>query len=134
MAGDLFYLSVRLLDNPAVEHSITCSINGFFRNDSNERQSFNPAPWSRGSPCYSYTLAGCLHQLSPQFSKNLQTYLGSILETEPYFLATPVNARHHWISSSTNKIKVSNSESIMDTANPLYGADPKMARDWNEEF
>lgn len=40
MAGDLFYLTVRTLENPQAEHGITCSVNGFFRNDNVERQNF----------------------------------------------------------------------------------------------
>lgn len=61
MAGDLFYLTVRLLENPSTEHSITCCVNGFYRNDSNEKSVFNAQPWTRGNPCFSYTLAGCLN-------------------------------------------------------------------------
>lgn len=32
MAGDLFYLVVRTLESPGVEHGITCCVNGFYRN------------------------------------------------------------------------------------------------------
>ena len=42
MAGDLYYLTVRSLENPSQEHGITCSVNGFFRNDSTERMNFSP--------------------------------------------------------------------------------------------
>jgi protein TIF31 len=38
MAGDLFYLSVKTLENPGVEHCITVSVNGFYKNDSSELQ------------------------------------------------------------------------------------------------
>lgn len=61
MAGDIFYLTVRTLENPSQEHCLTCSVNGFYKNDSNERVLFNPLPYSRGNPCFSYTLAGCLN-------------------------------------------------------------------------
>lgn len=44
MAGDIFYLSVRTLENPSQEHCITCSVNGFFKNDSTERVQFSPLP------------------------------------------------------------------------------------------
>ena len=71
MAGDLFYLVVRTLDHPSFEHCITCSVNGFFKNDSQEKVKFTSSPNTRGDPCFSYTLAGCLNQLSPMFSKNL---------------------------------------------------------------
>lgn len=35
MVGDLFYLVVRTLDSG--DHGITCSVNGFFRNDNVEK-------------------------------------------------------------------------------------------------
>jgi len=84
MVGDIFYLTVKTLEG--VEHGITCCVNGFYKNNSIENQSFNPLPYSKGSPCYSYTLVGCLHQLSPLFGKNIEIYINSILSTEPYFL------------------------------------------------
>jgi protein TIF31 len=83
--GDLFYLIVRTIENPTYEHGITCSVNGFFRNDSSH-STFSPLPASKQSPCFSYSLFGCLHQLSPAFSRNLETYLKSILDTEPFFI------------------------------------------------
>lgn len=101
MAGDIFYLTVKTLENPSLEHVITCSVNGFYRNDSSERVTLNPMPSQRTSPCFSYTLAGCLNQLSPAFSKNLQTYLGSILRTEPYFISPIAQPVHHWIVDDT---------------------------------
>lgn len=61
MQGDLFYLVVKTLENPSQEHVITCSVNGFFKNDSTEKGQFNPNPFSRGNPCYSYSLVGTLH-------------------------------------------------------------------------
>ena len=61
MVGDIFYLSVRTLENPSQEHCITCSVNGFYKNDSTERVQFNPQPSQRSNPCFSYTLAGCLN-------------------------------------------------------------------------
>lgn len=84
MVGDLFYLVVRTLDSG--EHGITCNVNGFYRNDSLERSNFAPGPSSQRNPCYSYTLVGTIHQLSPAFGKNLEKYFNSILATEPYFL------------------------------------------------
>lgn len=72
MAGDLFYLTVRTLENPSIEHGITCSVNGFYRNDNSERSFFSPMPTQRaGNACYSYTLVGCLIQFSAQFSRSL---------------------------------------------------------------
>jgi hypothetical protein len=84
MVGDLFYLVVKTLDSG--EHGITCNVNGFYRNDSVERGNFAPGPSTHRAPCYSYTLVGTLHQLSPSFGKNLEKYFNSILATEPYFL------------------------------------------------
>ena len=134
MAGDLFYLTVRTLETPNAEHCITCSVNGFYKNDSTERLQFNPNPSTRSNPCFSYTLAGCLNQLSPTFAKNLQTYIGSILETEPYFITQPPMPVNHWIAKAENKIKVSNAEEVSQTIQPLYGSDPKLSREWNEEY
>jgi len=58
--GDIFYLTVRTLENPNYEHGITCTVNGFYRNDSTQNQ-FNPLPSTKSNPCFSYTLVGCLH-------------------------------------------------------------------------
>lgn len=44
--GDLFYLCVRTVENPSMEHYITCTQNGFFRNDSTST-TFNPLPSTR---------------------------------------------------------------------------------------
>jgi len=66
----LFYLTVKTLD--AGDHGITCSVNGFYRNDNVEKQAFSPGPSTKHSPCFSYTLVGCLYQLSPVFGKNLE--------------------------------------------------------------
>jgi len=87
LAGDLFYLSVKTLD--AGERGITCSVNGFYLNDSVERTHFSPTPSQRiysdtgkVNKAYSYTLVGCIHQLSPMFGKNLEVYINQILNTE----------------------------------------------------
>ena len=75
LQGDLFYLTVRTLD--VGERGITCCSNGFYVNGSVEGSSFNPGP--RKPQVMSYTLAGCLNQLSPLFAKNLQKYLKDVL-------------------------------------------------------
>lgn len=59
LAGDLFYLTVKTAEGNEV--SITSSVNGFFKNDSIEKQVFQPGPSTRGNPAYSFTLTGCLH-------------------------------------------------------------------------
>jgi protein TIF31 len=59
MVGDLFYLVVRTLDNG--DHGITCSVNGFYRNENQEKQHFSPQPSTKHNPCFSYTLVGCLY-------------------------------------------------------------------------
>lgn len=58
--GDIFYLTVRTIENPSTEHGITCTVNGFFKNESSS-SNFSPLPATRSNPCYSYTLAGCLY-------------------------------------------------------------------------
>ena len=42
LQGDLYYLTVKTLD--AGEKGITCSVNGFYVNDSIERINFSPQP------------------------------------------------------------------------------------------
>jgi hypothetical protein len=103
MVGDLFYLIVRLLNGSDV--GITCTVNGFFRNDSQEKSHFAPGPaQAPRDPCYSYTLVGCLYQLSAAFGQNLEKYLNSILATEPYFLTqVPIISQNHtWVNLDTN--------------------------------
>ena len=95
MVGDLFYLVVKTID--AGEVGITCCVNGYFKNDCVEKQAFSPAPSQKHNPCYSYTLVGCLNQISSIFGKNLEIYLNSILSTEPYFLTQPPLPVHFWI-------------------------------------
>jgi len=106
LAGDLFYLSVKTLD--VGEKGITCTVNGFYMNDSVERGVFSPGPSTRPNsqtgkvcPAYSYTLLGCLNQISPSFQSNLQEYLSQILNTEQYFMMKPPVQTHHWIAQTT---------------------------------
>jgi len=58
MEGDIFYLNVQTLD--CGEHGITCSISGFFKNDSIEKVSFSPEPSKKHNPCFSYSLFGTI--------------------------------------------------------------------------
>ena len=95
MVGDIFYLTIKTLDTG--EHGITCCINGFYKNDNIEKSQFSPEPTKRGNPCFSYTLVGCIYQLSQVFGKNLDTYINSILQTEPYFLTQPALPVNYWI-------------------------------------
>ena len=138
MVGDLFYLVVKTVDSG--EHGITCSVNGFYRNDNVEKQHFSPGPSTTRSPCLSYTLVGCLYQLSPSFGKNLEKYFNSILTTEPYFLTQlPLTAQgtFSWIVPDSQVLpsngKLANSADET-TLVPLFGLDPRGVRDWNEEF
>jgi protein TIF31 len=134
--GDLFYLTVRTLDS-ASEFGITCTANGFYHNRS-VGQSFNPAP-NATNPCFSYSLVGCIHQMSASFGKNLEIYLNSILKTDPYFLTALPQTTNAWISARSDQQLNSNGsvcqdENLGQTIVPLYGLDPKQLRDWNEEF
>lgn len=130
MVGDLFYLVLRPIEGGEV--GITCSVNGFFRNDSVEKQAFQPGPSQQRSPCFSYTLVGTIYQVSPGFGKNLEKYLNSILVTEPYFLTQlPLIAQNHsWLSVDTKPAHQADESALT----PLYGLDPRGVRDWNEEF
>ena len=131
MAGDLFYLTVRTLD--VGEQGITCTVHGFYRNDSVEKSYFSPGPSTqRGNPCYSYTLIGTINQLSPVFGRNLETYLKSILKTEPYFLISPPQTCYQWITRENKSLTPK--DELSASLNPLFGIDPKGIRDWNEEY
>ena len=135
LAGDLFYLVVKTLDHGEV--GVTCCVNGFYKNDIVEKQLFSPGPSSKANPCYSYTLVGCLYQISQQFGKNLEVYLDSILNTEPYFLTQTALPVHHWIVEEDKLNLTRLTQSKDDSAStlvPLFGLDPKGVRDWNEEF
>jgi hypothetical protein len=139
LAGDLFYLTVKTLD--AGERGITCCTNGFYINDSVEKSHFNPLPTQRKSAsgqslgAFSYTLVGCLRQISPAFSKNLEIYLNQVIKTEPYFLMKPAQKIHHWANFEEPKSsEVGSQEELSEVITPLYGLDPKGIRDWNEEF
>lgn len=135
MVGDLFYLVVKTVD--AGEHGITCNVNGFYRNDNVEKQHFAPGPSTTRSACFSYTLVGCLYQLSPSFGKNLEKYFNSILATEPYFLTQlPLTAQgtFSWLVPDT-QVQPGKQSNVDESAMmPLYGLDPRGVRDWNEEF
>jgi len=125
-------LTVRTLENPSQDIGITCMVNGFYRNDSNESSGhFSPGPSTRSNPSFSYTLMGCVNQLSPSFAKNLTVYFNSILNTEPYFLTRCVQTSNTWLFSDTHK---SEKEDLENTVMPLFGLDPRVTREWNEEF
>lgn len=131
--GDLFYLTVKTLENTALEHGITCTVNGFFRNDSSH-SAFSAQPSTKSNPCFSYTLAGCLHQMSQSFSRNMEVYFNSILNTEPFFLTPTAQPLHCWIDQPQPTVQVSSADQLGSTIVPLYGIDPKQMHDWNEEF
>lgn len=64
----------------------------------------------------------------------MQTYLGSILKSEPYFISQISQPVTHWIARKEKKISVSNFEGVGQTICPLFGFDPRQLREWNEEF
>jgi hypothetical protein len=138
--GDLFYLTVKTLDGG--EKGVTCCANGFYLNDSVERSLFSPAPSMKkssasGKPmgAFSYTLVGCLNQISPAFGKSLERYLNQIITTEPYFLMQPNQPIYHWANFQELKQNTLGSQQeLTEVVTPLYGLDPRGIRDWNEEF
>jgi len=135
LVGDIFYLVVKTLEGQEV--GITCCSNGFFRNNNVEKNLFNPTPFNKGNPCYSYTLVGCIYQFSQEFGKNMEMYINSILKTEPYFLTQPPMPVHRWITQDEDlkkHLQLSKEFDAFSTLVPLYGLDPKGIRDWNEEF
>lgn len=138
--GDLFYLTVKALD--VGERGITCCVNGFYVNNSAESSTFNPTPSTRktaqgkSNPAYSYTLIGCLNQISPQFGKNLERYVNEILKTEQTILLNPATPVQNWIVFQDRQAAetASSQDELGDFLNPLNGIDPKGTRDWNEEY
>lgn len=139
LQGDLFYITVKTLD--VGEKGITCCANGFYVNNCVEPNQYNPAPSSRKTvngkvnPAFSYTLIGCLNQVSPMFGKNLESYINQILATEPSILMQPSRNVQNWVLFEENKLNFQCSqEELCEVVNPLYGIEPKGTRDWNEEF
>ena len=124
--GDLFYLQVQTLENPSVVYGVTCTANGFFRNDSTN-SAFSPLPSTKVDPCFSYTLVGCLYQMSATFGRNLETYFNSLLETETFFITPLLNTQNSWLDhgAAHAKITVSTSEQLGQTIVPLFGIDTK---------
>ena len=61
-------------------------------------------------------------------------YLDSVLKTDPYFYMKAHWAETPWINQPDQPIKVSSANDLSDTISPLFGFDPKLLRDWNEEF
>jgi protein TIF31 len=104
IVGDLFYLTVKTLDKG--ERGITCCTNGFYVNNNVEKGVFNPLPANKGA--YSYTLIGCLNQISPVFGKNMENYINQILETEQYFLTEPNNKINRWAAFISSRHSSSN--------------------------
>ena len=46
------------------------------------------------------------------FGKNLQTYIESILKTEPYFISPVAKTIESWLVTSEKTIKVTNAEGL----------------------
>ena len=61
--------------------------------------------------------------------------MASIIKTEPYFITPITHKVESWITSEDSRpIRVSNLDGISQTTAPLHGFDPKINREWNEEF
>jgi len=130
--GDLFYLTVKTKDRG--ERGITCCTKGFYLNNSVEKSTFNPQP-STPNSCFSYSLVGCLNQISAAFGKNFEKYINQILETDSYFLSEPAMKVRHWASfSPAGKHSASTQNQMSEVVTPLYGMDPRGVREWNEEY
>ena len=136
--GDLFYISVKTLD--VGERGITACANGFYVNNNVEGQTFNPSPSTRktvqgkSNPAFSYTLIGCLNQISPQFGKSLEKYINEIMRTESTILMNPSGHVQKWIEFPDQAKTSSKLEELGEFLNPLHGINPQGTRDWNEEY
>jgi hypothetical protein len=113
LAGDLFYLTVKTTDSG--ERGVTCCVNGFYVNDNGEKGVFSPGPSQKktvngkSTASFSYTLIGCLNQISLSFGKNMQKYINQILNTEQYFLTKPNLPVYDWANFEGKKqTKISN--------------------------
>jgi len=129
------YLTVRTLEQPNSEQGITCSVNGFYKNDSLGAR-FSPEP-NTSNACFSYTLAGCIHQISNQFSEKFQLFLGSILHCEAYFITQPIaKTEEPWLISQAELEKEHGFKAAFGKApdSEMHGFELAAPRDWNEEY
>lgn len=126
--GDIQYFEVILLEGKQI--FITSSEKGFYINQSTSTV-FNNKPAT--NPCFSYTLAGVLAQISPLFKENFSKLISQTLNAEPTIFAPSPSDKFEWLASSENPLyynfryKAFNYES----ENTRYS---RLNKEWNEEF
>lgn len=126
--GDLQYFEVNTLEGKVVY--ITSSEKGFFVNQSSATLFSNkPA----ALPCFSYTLAGVLAQISPLFRENFSKLISQTLNAESAIFAASPGDKFEWLAPNENPLyynfryKGFNYES----ENNRY---TRLNKEWNEEF
>ena len=126
--GDLQYFELNTLEGKVVY--ITSSEKGFFVNQSIATLFSNkPA----ALPCFSYTLAGVLAQISPLFRENFAKLISQTLNAESGIFAPSPSDKFEWLAPNENPLyynfryKGFNYES----ENNRY---TRLNKEWNEEF
>lgn len=126
--GDLQYFEVNTLEGKIV--FITSSEKGFYVNQSSSTVFSNkPAQL----PCFSYTLAGVLAQISPLFRENFAKLISQTLNAESAIFAASPSDKFEWLAPNENPLyynfryKGFNYES----ENNRY---TRLNKEWNEEF
>lgn len=126
--GDLQYFEVNTLEGKVI--FLTSSEKGFYINQSTSMQFSNkPAP----IPCFSYTLAGVLSQISPLFKENFSKLISQTLNAEAALFSPSPGDKFEWLAPNENPLyynfryKGFNYES----ENNRY---TRLNKEWNEEF
>jgi len=126
--GDLQYFEVNTLEGKVVY--ITSSEKGFFVNQSTASL-FSNKPTAL--PCFSFTLAGVLAQISPLFRENFAKLMSQTLNAESAIFAASPGDKFEWLAPNENPLyynfryKGFNYES----ENNRY---TRLNKEWNEEF
>jgi len=130
LQGDLFYLEIETLEN--VTHFITCSVNGFFVNSSNQN-TFNPAPQNTGNEANipSYTLIELLSKLSGTFKAHFPVLISKYIDQFHYEILPVSQSIFPWFTKSNPHTYSLNRGLETSFA---FKSDTEQLRDWNEEF
>ncbi|RKO88221.1 clustered mitochondria-domain-containing protein [Blyttiomyces helicus] len=128
LAGDLMYLTVTTLEKDT--YHITCSVSGFFANQSNGRD-FDPTP--RPKSCLHHSLPGMLALLSPLFATHFARLQDYIHKRHPYeYIATNTPALPWLVRPRTHTADPGRTLDIQLGA--LDAVDSFGGRDWNDDL
>ncbi len=133
---------------------ITACTRGFYLNNSYDPDHFDPTPKSRASSLLSHTLPDLLAKASPKFRSAFKGHLESGKEIDPILTVGSLLPTRRWLvkeeeigREGANQLRAVGEAGLIhplnmsgsppqhdDSANGLYGLDPKGIRDWNEEY